>query len=60
MGGSTTGERGEKLFQELCNLWPPDSVSPDTLRKVLDNLLSLHNPWWAFGMKHYHCHELLC
>jgi len=40
MGGSTTGERGEKLFQELCNLWPPDSVTPDTLRKVLD--ISLH------------------
>ena len=35
MGGSTTGERGEKLFQELCNLWPPNSVSPDALRKVL-------------------------
>ena len=37
LGGSTTGERGEKLFQELCNLWPPGSVSADALRKVLDD-----------------------
>ena len=34
LGGSTAGERGEKLFQELCSLWPPGSVLPDTLRKV--------------------------
>ena len=34
LGGSTLGERGEKLFEELCRLWPLGSVSADSLRKV--------------------------
>jgi hypothetical protein len=34
LGGSTVGERGEKLFEELCQLWPPGSVTVESLRKV--------------------------
>ena len=34
LGGSTAGERGEKLFEELCQLWPPGSITTDSLRKV--------------------------
>ena len=33
-GGSTTGEKGEKLFEELTKLFPPGSVTGEGLRKV--------------------------
>ena len=33
-GGSTAGEKGEKLFEELAKLWPPGCVTGEGIRKV--------------------------
>ena len=37
-GGSTTGEKGEKMFEELTKLFPPGSVTGEGLRKVRQGL----------------------